>query len=249
MKKTIMFCLLLLVSDLAYSGSCYVAKGKISGIGKGGELNPCQGKVEKKPAQICFVNEVEQPICKDVDKDFKFSEWVKEKKEKSFLQVLYAMYNPGTDSYYGGKRFAESESLPGFPDGTILLPHQSLVFSTDAKIQKGLGAFKLYKVDGNRLIYESTDIGKKVSIPAGKLSANTKYRWLTTGGKKGYGGSFTTAFSEDQQEFEAELKKSYSLSDLSEGTRQILRAILAKQYGYQFDMQKAIIEGQKKLGR
>ncbi len=249
MKKTIMFCLLLLASDLTYSGSCYVSKGVISGVGAGKELNPCKGKVEVKPAQICFVNEMEQPICKNVDEDFKFSEWVKEKKEKSFLQVLYAMYNPGTDSHYGGKRFAESESLLGFPDGTILLPHQSLVFSTVAKVQKGLGAFKLYKADGNHLIYESTDVGKKVSIPAGKLSANTKYKWLTTGGKKAYRGSFTTAFSEDQQEFEAELKKSYSLSDSSKGTKQILRAVLAKQYGYQFDMQKAIVDGQKKLGK
>ncbi len=255
MKRGCLVAFFLLLSHTVYSGDCYVKSGKVFGTdneGKkdaskvyelGAEVEECEIIAEN--AVVCFTNKLDQHLCKSVSGKSNLCNLVRRNKSKlkskSIYQVFLSIINPGTTKSYGGKRLKDSESLPGFPGGDVLLPDKSLGFSTSDAVQGKMRSFALYEMKGGaKPIFSTNQVNKEIEIPITKLSHDTRYKWTAQSSEKNYSGVFTIAHQEDQQEFEDELQISLSKSDPSTSTRHLLRAVLAKEYGYTFDMRQSI---------
>jgi len=234
---------LLLGTQSAYSSECYVKSGEVTKpnnkiVKAGAVLRPCQGNGNK--AVVCYENKMEQPICSSKSGVFSLAALANERSSKSLFESIYSIYNPEKTRHYGGKRLKEFKGLSGFPNGEVLLPDSALRFSTKSALQNKLERFELYKDGSNKLIFSSEQVGKEVVIPAGLLRAGGKFKWLAKISGKKYSGVFTVALTEDQEEFINELKAMRAMSDSSASTRYLLRAVLAKDYGYTFDMQQSL---------
>ncbi len=245
MKRGCLVVFFLLLSHTVYSGDCYVKSGKVTSLdGKnvfelGADIEGCRGIAEN--AVVCYINKFDQHVCQRVSGKFIKNDLARKKSSKLIYQVFLSIFNPNTTESYGGKRLKDSESLPGFPGGDVLLPDKSLSFSTSDAVQGKMRSFALYEMKGNaKPIFSTNQVNKKIKIPITKLSHDTRYKWTAQSSEKSYSGVFTIAHQEDQQEFEDELQISLSKSDPSTSTRHLLRAVLAKEYGYTFDMRQSI---------
>ena len=253
MKKLIVL-IIIVFNPTAFAGVCYVTQGEINGVSYG-EVDPCEGAKETKgaAATICFQTPFDEKKCIDVEPKGKvpkdLSELSKSQPSPSFFQVLSRLFKPQQDASYGGKRLKSSKTLAGYPTGDILLPTQALTFSTIPEVQKTISRFELF-LDGNKSpVFASPNVKSGISIPTGTLKPNTQYAWVAKSAKQTYSGQFSTAHPEDQQTFEEELKKATSAGDASSTTFVILKAALAKDYGYTFDMQQAMDKARDTLTR
>ncbi len=244
---SVFFIILLLSGQTAYSSECYVKSGKVAvGVGGAGKVNilagavlkPCKGSAID--AVICYENKLEQQICKRQSGVFSLTASTNERSSKSLFESIYSIYNPSKNGHYGGKRLKDSRALPGFPAGELLLPSSSLKFSTDTASRSSMMKFHLYKKDINKLIFSSNKAGRTVVIPASKLYFGGKFKWVAQLDGEKFSGGFTVALREDQKEFEDELSNLLAKSDSSESTGHLLRAVLAKDYGYTFDMHQSL---------
>ncbi|MCP4297960.1 MAG: hypothetical protein GY786_20420, partial [Proteobacteria bacterium] len=208
----------------------------------GSKIKDCEGIAEN--AVLFFTNKLDQPVLINRKSgEFDLSGFVPDNvtNSKGIYRVFLSLFKPDKTELYGGKRLKDSESLPGFPGGEILLPDKSLSFSTSDAVQGKMRSFALYEMKGNaKPIFSTNQVNKKIKIPITKLSHDTRYKWTAQSSEKSYSGVFTIAHQEDQQEFEDELQISLSKSDPSTSTRHLLRAVLAKEYGYTFDMRQSI---------
>ncbi len=239
--------LFLLVTQPAYSSECYVKSGKVlkgkesnrsSDVLAGATLKPCAGLAVN--AVLCYENKFEQPICSRRSGVFSLAALTNERSSESMRKSLYSIYNPVETEHYGGKGLKEFRGLSGFPGGDVLLPESSLRFSAKSSLQSKLERFELYKDGSNKLLFSSTKAGTAIVIPAGKLYAGGKFKWMAMISGKKYSGGFTVALREDQKEFIDELRAMLAKSDSSASTGHLLRAVLARDYGYTFDMQQSI---------
>jgi len=239
--------LLFLLCQTINATECYVKTGKVTVTKEGKEttyipgdrINPCKGKSKK--ATICYKNKFEQEICKETSGDIEPKDLARVRSPSPLLQLIISLYKPEKVEFYGGKRLKESEYLAGFPYGEVLLPERTLAFSTNNALQVTMKKFELYEKEGNKkLLFRTHQVEKKIVIPVAHLRLGAKYKWLLLSKNKKYTGVFTTTQQQDQQEFEKELKEILFKSDRSVSTRHLLRAVLAKEYGFTFDMQQSI---------
>lgn len=243
MKKRYLVVFFLLFGQTAYAAECYVKSGKVTSgkevFEQGDKVKQCKGRGEN--AVVCFENKYDQQVCQDVSGNFDLSNSAQQKSSRSIMQLIKSLYAPETIKSYGGKRLKESEYLAGFPYGGILLPNSPLKFSTNDNVQGGMKSFLLYEKEvGTKPVFSTDQVNKRIVIPATKLRQGAKYKWMVQSGEKKYSGIFTIAQQQDQQEFEKELKTAQAKSDPSKSTKHLLRAILAKEYGFTFDMQQSI---------
>jgi hypothetical protein len=233
------FIFLMMLGSVAYSSECYVKSGVVikpdkKKVSAGKVLKPCEGSTLS--AVLCYENKLEQQICKKKSGEFSLAALVNDRSSKSLLQVIYEIYSPEQNEHYGGKRLKKSETLPGFPVGELLMPASALKFSTKSTVQN----FKLYKKDNNKSVFSSVQANATISIPVAKLHFGSRFRWTAQSGGKRFSGFFTITSREDHEEFKTELKDMRSKSDSSESTRHLLRAVLAKEYGYTFDKRQSL---------
>lgn len=246
MRRGCLVVFFLLLSHTVYSGDYYVKSGKVTSLDgrnvyeSGAEVEECEIIAEN--AVVCFTNKLDQHICKSLSGKFDLSNLVRQKSSKSIFQIIRSLYTPNSTELYGGKRLKESEYLAGYPYGEVLLPNKILSFSTSGAVQGKIRSFALYEMEEGsaKPVFSTNQVSKKIEIPITKLRHGTKYKWTALSSEKDYSGVFTVAQQEDQQEFENELKASLSKSDPSTSTRHLLRAVLAKEYGFTFDMQQSI---------
>lgn len=239
---------------LAADLECYLKTGTVrlkSGekLTKGADIPTCAGTATD--AVVCFTNNLDQHICRTTNGSFDYRDGATSKGQSSMSLLWAALFSSDPVEFYGGKRLKDAAYLPGFPYGEVLRPEEALVFSSRAETQRSLRSFELYAhADRHAPVFRDESVKRAIRIPAAQLRYGEKYRWVATSSHTRYEGQFSVAREEDQRDFENELRQAYAQSsDISESGRQIVRAALAKDYAYTFDLQQSMSAARSSLAK
>ncbi|ALP53098.1 hypothetical protein Tel_07970 [Candidatus Tenderia electrophaga] len=252
--------LLLTLSPLGCQASlCYVKQGKADCIVRAGEkmalkqsYSPCDEVTVICPgATLCYTNLQSGISClesgavlEDADTDgaatIDIAARSSRRDDASFLQVLRDIFFPQAVTHLGMKRLNTYEELAGFPDGYVLMPEQALVFSSHDKGHARIESFALWRAHEEQAILKLDRPGASVRIPAALLMPEQQYRWRALANGDEFGGGFTIESQAYQQEFEQALNQALQHSDSANVSRHIVRAALAKKYGYSFDYLQSV---------
>jgi hypothetical protein len=252
--KYCIFALLLLASSMSYSNVCEVKSGevKLSGAetsftaGDGGWIEDCSGTIElvSEEAEICLFNQLKQWHCKvqqkqdgtvDVDELTIDPEYA-----TGFFGALRSLFNPDTEMAYGGLRLKDDEPLPGFPYSDILLPTASLDLNIERATGETITTFRLVDTATSQEIFVNNNPGASIAIPAAFFSAGKEYQWTMMSPEKTFTGTFAVVEAADQLEFEADLNDALAAGDLTGPAQELMRAVVAREYGYTFDYQQSL---------
>jgi len=228
-----------------------ITLGEVSYIA-GDSIDNCESATVSCPVVLCFVNKVGQTLCKQVEKvgQVNLNDLSNKEESRQFLQIVKAIFSSSPQTYYGGKRLKSTERIPGFPYGEMLMPEVAFSISLQSPKVGVLNSFELKDGSGSTLARLAPEGNNKViRVPSKYLLPGKNYQWSAQTGKKTYTGKFSIASKSDQQEFEQELNDALSQSDASPSTRYMLRAALAKDYGFTFDMRQAVKSAKETMGK
>lgn len=234
----------------AHATVCYVgehsegtleADGGKASYQAGAVVEHCAGTVVAVGGKVdfCHLNNLGQFTCKPlkpgdrvaVEEAASKPQWV------AVLQVLKDFVNPQPHRELGLKRLRDTGApVDGLPLGEVLLPPESLEFSGPRAGLKAIDRLTVSRKDApGAPLFSHGAPAPTVEVPRALLTPGGAYRWKLADGSENLDGAFTVAEAEDQKDFEEELAM---LQD-PEGdasTRYLVRAVLAKQYGYTYDM-------------
>ncbi|VAW79093.1 hypothetical protein MNBD_GAMMA14-1915 [hydrothermal vent metagenome] len=232
------------------AGVCAVQSGQEGCIKSGNtsymagdSIDNCEAAIVSCPVVLCFVNKVGQTLCKQVEKvgQVNLNDLGNKEESRQFLQIVKAIFSSEPQTYYGGKRLKSTERIPGFPYGEMLMPEVAFSISLQDSDAGVLSSFELKDKSGNTLARLTPEGNNKViRVPSKYLKPGKRYQWSAQAGNKTYTGKFSIASKSDQQEFEQALNDALSQSDASPSTRYMLRAALAKDYGFTFDLRQSV---------
>lgn len=210
-------------------------------------VSPCAGTAQAKGEHVVlfYQNRMGQPEYRALANDETLDlDGVGAGEDTGILaQVLALLRDPFQQGHYGGKRLRDADTVAGFPDGDLLLPEaaSALTFSaTRAGLERIDRVTVHARDDPARPVFDGAAPDGTAAVPSDALRPGTAYRWAVRAGGTTYTGGFTVADARDQREFEAELNQLGGRSAGSESDRHLLRAVLAKQYGFTYDMRLAL---------
>ena len=237
----------------AHASVCYVGNALTPGTEVQVEMNGqmyAPGKIIDNCAgtarahggalQFCRLNKLGQFACKplEVGQRDEVEGMVAKPMWASVMQVLKDFVNPEPRHEMGMKRLRDTNApLEGLPEGAVLMPPGGLEFSAPRAGLEGIDRLTVAVKDGpGTPLFTSGAPAPRVAVPHDVLQPGGAYRWKLTDGGETLAGGFTVAEAEDQQDFEAELAGLLEGSGPDPSTRNLVRAVLAKQYGYTYDM-------------
>jgi len=247
----------LFISGPLFAGFCAVKSGDKGCIKNssgsymaGDSIDNCEGATIKCPVVLCFVNKIGQTLCKGLKEgdSVNFSNLGNKDESRQFLKIVKAIFNPEPQTYYGGKRLKSTERIPGFPYGEMLMPETAFTISSEDKKAGMLSSFELKDESGRTLVRLTPEGSNGVTrVPSRYLSPGKRYQWSAQFASQSFKGKFSVASQADQQEFEQEFEDAISKSNATPSTRYVLRAVLAKEYGFTFDMRQAIKDAKESI--
>ncbi|MDA9095359.1 hypothetical protein N9J88_03080 [Porticoccaceae bacterium] len=255
MKHRFIIILLLLYCNTGWSTVCKVQTGEVEVLKKryiaSEVIERCTGEVKPvtKSAEFCFFNNAKQWNCQQLvrgaEPSVKVSDLVFNADYKSsFISAWLAVLNPIVNKPYGGKRLKETDYLPGFPYGEVLMPETSLTLNAQFKVKSQ--DFILMDADSNKIIFTTDRPLSNIQIPRSKLRAEGNYKWALKSHDKTFLGKFSIASKSDQREFEGDFENATG-AGLGPVATLVLQATVAKEYGYTFDYQRLLQAAKKHI--
>jgi hypothetical protein len=257
--KAIVFVLLLVASNTLFANVCEVKSGVIKLAGsetlyeKEGWIDDCSGTIElvSDQAEICLFNQLKQWNCTvrrkrdgviavnalQIDSEY----------ATGFFAALKSLFDPDTDMEFGGMRLKDDEPLPGFPYSEILQPLGTMQLNIARATPETISRFALLDVELNQEIFAFDNPAKIVSIPASLFKPGKSYRWWMQAPSKQYEGDFSVVATEDQQEFERDFNSAQPEGGLPDTAKDLLRAVIAREYGYTFDYQQSLYKARQSI--
>ncbi len=206
---------------------------------------PKNGSIQARggEADCCVTDSSKKQVCITLEKDKIDTDFVREKlstsTRESLVLALEKFFTYEAESFQGGKRLDDKESLTGFPTGSVLKPESALFITLQEKNKNTYSDFSLYNLKSQTPSFHTAKISKVIKIPSAYLQYGGEYRWQIKQNGKVFKGEFVVAYEDDQQAFEQELQSTPDYNTLSAGTKLLLRAIKAKEWQYSYDMDAA----------
>ena len=226
-------------------GTCFTLNNKeIMKAGKTYE-NCKQVVASCKDDKLCYINASGGVSCLlsndyEVDKPINVDKLSQSNNNKAILAVLADIFSPPPERKHGLKSLKTSKNLQGFPDGYILAPHDDLLIPLIDGALSAEFRFSVWEEGKANPIFSQDNVAGDVVISGALFKPEGKYRWEVIAGKDNFKGGFGIESEKYQKEFDHALAKIMEGSEKSDFSRYLMRASLAKKYGYSFDYVQSI---------